>query len=145
MTGYSADTNIMLRSAQPAHSMYAVTSAALNKLVSDKQSLYILPQNVREFWNVATRSIDRNGLGFTHAQVKAEVQRIETIFTVLEDGLPVYREWLSLIDKHKVSGVQVHDAYIAAAMNVHGITNLLTFNVTDFIRYGINVVSPANL
>ena len=57
---------------------------------------------------------------------------------MLEDGLPVYREWLTLVQTQSVSGVQVHDAYLAAAMRVHGVTHLLTFNTTDFT----SILSP---
>ncbi|MCS6859946.1 MAG: hypothetical protein NZT92_06465 [Abditibacteriales bacterium] len=43
-------------------------------------------------------------------------------------------------------GVQVHDAYLVAAMRVHGITNLLTFNVGDFASYpGITAVHPQDI
>ena len=142
---YCLDTNILLRIVQTAHPMKGVAAAALTRLTADGEDLSLLPQNIREFWNVATRPAERNGLGFPHAQVEAEVQRIEGLFTILEDGLPVYREWRRLVFAHQVSGVQVHDAYLAAAMNVHRIPNLLTFNTGDFARYGISVVDPATL
>jgi hypothetical protein len=46
----------------------------------------------------------------------------------------------------RVSGVQVHDARLVAAMHVHRIRHLLTLNVEDFRRYGdIVVVSPQDL
>jgi predicted nucleic acid-binding protein len=35
----------------------------------------------------------------------------------------------------RVSGVQVHDARLVAAMKTHGVTHILTFNVVDFQRY----------
>jgi len=44
-----------------------------------------------------------------------------------------------------VSGVQVHDARLVAAMTVHGVTHILTLNPTDFARYttvGIVAVDP---
>jgi hypothetical protein len=34
-----------------------------------------------------------------------------------------------------VSGVQVHDARLAASMYTHGIMHILTFNESDFIRF----------
>jgi hypothetical protein len=44
---------------------------------------------------------------------------------------------------HAVSGAQVHDARLVAAMHVHGLTHLLTLNVPDFTRYpGITIVHP---
>jgi hypothetical protein len=43
----------------------------------------------------------------------------------------------------KVSGIQVHDARLAAAMHMHGIAKLLGLNVKDFRRFnGIAVHSP---
>jgi predicted nucleic acid-binding protein len=51
-----------------------------------------------------------------------------------------------MVVAYGVSGVQVHDARLAAAMRVHGMTHILTFNPADFQRYpGITVVHPANL
>ncbi len=47
-----------------------------------------------------------------------------------------------------VSGVQVHDAHLVAAMLANGITHILTFNAADFTRYtgaGIVVVDPESI
>lgn len=45
-----------------------------------------------------------------------------------------------------VSGVQVHDARIAACLRVHRVTRLLTFNTKDFARYsGFVAVDPAQI
>jgi predicted nucleic acid-binding protein len=44
-----------------------------------------------------------------------------------------------------VSGVQVHDARLAAAMYVHGVTYILTLNVADFSRFaGLTPLHPQN-
>ena len=46
--------------------------------------------------------------------------------------------------QYKVIGRRVHDTRLVAAMNVHSVTHLLTFNTDDFKRYdGITVVDPA--
>jgi hypothetical protein len=49
----------------------------------------------------------------------------------------------SLVVRHGVVGVKVHDARLVAAMNVPGVRRLLTFNAGDFTRYGIEVVQSA--
>ena len=46
----------------------------------------------------------------------------------------VYAEWERLAIEHEVIGKKAHDARIVAAMNVYGITSILTFNVDDFAR-----------
>ena len=48
----------------------------------------------------------------------------------------MYTEWRRLVLTFNVSGVQVHDARLVAAMNEHGVTHMLTLNTTDFVRYG---------
>ncbi len=50
--------------------------------------------------------------------------------------------------KFGVSGVQVHDARLAATMKANNITYILTFNTVDFIRYtseGIIAVNPGTV
>lgn len=60
--------------------------------------------------------------------------------------LELYDEWRRLIVDHGVSGKKSHDARLVAAMKVHGITQIVTFNTDDFTRYsGIDVIHPAKL
>ncbi len=74
------------------------------------------------------------------------MQRIESLFSLLLEEVSVYQEWRRLVFQYRVSGVQVHDCYIAAAMQAHNITHLLTFNTSDFARYtNIAVVDPATV
>ena len=54
---------------------------------------------------------------------------------LLPDSLAVHEEWRKLLVTYGVSGVQVHDARLAAAMRVHDVKRILTFNERDFARY----------
>ena len=139
---YLADTNIILRLAEPAHPMHGAALNALKKLFVDGHNLCLTPQNLIEFWNVATRPANKNGLGWTTAQTDAEVAGLEAVFTMLPDNAAIYWEWRTLVTTHLVSGKQVHDTRLAAAMNVHQITRLLTFNTNDFKRFS-NII-PVN-
>ena len=143
---YLADTNILLRSAQPAHPMHSDAVRAVSVLISGGERVCVIPQNLIEFWAVATRPVDKNGLGLTPAQSEAEVSKIESFLTVLPDGPAIYPEWRRLVIAHAVSGKQVHDTRLVAAMNVHKIANLLTFNVDDFKRFsGITLINPVSI
>ncbi|MDQ3014027.1 MAG: PIN domain nuclease, partial [Acidobacteriota bacterium] len=62
---YLADTNILLRLAEPGHQMHAEALAALAMLKTKGDTGCVIPQNIIEFWNVATRPTQYNGLGFT--------------------------------------------------------------------------------
>ena len=50
---------------------------------------------------------------------------------------------LTLIERFNVGGNQVHDANIIATMQVYGIRNLITHNISDFKRFSsiVNILS----
>ena len=85
-----------------------------------------------------------NGLGMSAAATDAELTKIQTLFAFLADNPSIYDEWRRLVVGHSVLGKNAHDARLVAAMVVHGITHLLTFNGADFARYpGIQLIDPA--
>ncbi len=57
------------------------------------------------------------------------------MFAMLPDLPAIYPEWKRLVDSCQVSGKNAHDARLVAAMRIHGLTHLLTFNTADFARY----------
>ncbi len=143
---YLADTNVLLRSAEPAHPMHPVAVRAVKTLLIRGETVCVFTQNLIEFWNVATRDANKNGLGFTTSQTEAEVSRIEELLMVVADSPAIYPEWRRLVVAHSVLGKQVHDARIAAAMIAHKVTHILTFNTNDFKRFtSIIAISPQNI
>ncbi len=93
----------------------------------------------------ATRPFDENGLGLTVDQAIQEVDRIKRLWVLLPD-LPLFEEWERLIREYRVSGKNAHDARLVAAMHMHGIDSILTFNVGDFVRYrDLRVIHPASV
>ena len=123
--------------------MYAEAVNATNTLLGHGEELYIAPQNLIEFWNVYTLPVERNGLGHTVTEASTEVNRLKELFPLLLDLPAIYEEWERLVIAHAVMGVNVHDARLVAAMLVHGLTHILTFNTPDFRRFSqITVVHP---
>jgi predicted nucleic acid-binding protein len=47
--------------------------------------------------------------------------------------------------EHNVLGTKVHDTRLVAAMNVHGVKRILTFNTGDFARFAVETINPATL
>jgi predicted nucleic acid-binding protein len=140
------DTNILLRITRRSDPYHKVVDSALARLAGEGTGLHYTHQNIAELWNAMTRPIARNGLGLTIAEVEREVQVIEAGMTLLADSEAVYREWRRVVVRYNVSGVQVHDARLAAAMYVHGVPHILTMNVADFSRFdGLTAVHPASL
>lgn len=92
-----------------------------------------------------TRPLARNGFGLTVADAERVVSAIEAGMILLPDSVDVYREWRRIVVHYGVSGVQVHDAHLAAAMYVHGVSHILAMNVTDFDRFtGLTAVHPSH-
>lgn len=145
---YLIDTNVLLGFSYPTDPRHQIVRAAVRGLLADGHQLQTTLQNLAEFWNVSTRPADRNGFGHTPSETDVLLQRIEQLFPLLLDPPDVYAKWRQLVVKYEVSGVQVHDARLAAAMMAHNVTYILTFNIGDFIRYApekIIAVDPATV
>lgn len=140
---FLVDTNLLLRSVDSAHPMNAEATIALTTLRQQGEMLHIVPQNLIEFWNVYTRPLERNGLGRTAQEARAEIDRLKSFFPLLLDKPAIYSAWEKLVVTHDVVGVNVHDARLVAAMLVHQLTHILTFNTSDFKRYSeITAIHP---
>jgi predicted nucleic acid-binding protein len=138
------DTNILLRSVQPSHPLHEAAVSSVAAFIAQGTPLMVTPQIVAEFWNVATRPTENNGLGMPHEQAREELARLEAFFVLLSESPEVYAEWKRLVLAYGVTGVKVHDARLVAAMNVYGIRRILTFNKDDFRRYrDIEIITPA--
>lgn len=103
-------------------------------------------QNLVEFWAVATRRVDANGLGMSCAWAVAQIVRMRRFFIILSENSDVQPEWERLVARHSVSGKKVHDARLVATMNVHHVSRILTFNTGDFSRYpGLKAINPSGM
>jgi predicted nucleic acid-binding protein len=140
---YLADSNILLRLVKQDSLEYPLVRGAVHTLRQTGVKLGYTLQNMAEFWNASTRPKKRNGFGLTVEETERNAQEIERSFTFLPDTEAVYREWRRIVVQYGVSGVQVHDSRLAAAMYAHRITHILTFNGSDFNRFaGLIPVHP---
>ena len=148
------DTNILLRRQDANHVQFGAASRALIGLREKNERLCIARQNLIEFRNVASRPLEKNGLGLSPFQADRELDVAERDFDTLPENDLIYVVWRQLIAAKGVSGKQVHDARLVAYMLVYGVTHLLTFNGADFKRFetlpseigtGIVVVEPKDV
>jgi predicted nucleic acid-binding protein len=137
------DTNILLRLTDPGHSSFDTAKQAIELLQSQGYELRTVPQNLYEFWVVATRPITSNGLEFSPEQAAHHCGKIRRLFPLLRDERLIVDLWSELVITHNVLGRNAHDARLVAAMQRHGLTQLLTFNADDFKRFSaITVLTP---
>jgi predicted nucleic acid-binding protein len=79
------DTNVLLRRVQPSHPGHALAVEGVARLLAAGEAVHFTLQNIAEFWNVATRPTEHNGLGFSAAVALAEVDKIEAALELLPD------------------------------------------------------------
>jgi predicted nucleic acid-binding protein len=140
------DTNVLLRVSDPNHAHHPQAAAAVDSLDADGHELRTVPQNLYEYWVVATRPLADNGLGFTSHEVQPYLARIKGLFPLLRDERGILDRWEALVSTLDVRGRKAHDARLVAAMQRHGLTHILTFNDADFARYsGITVLTPRSV
>ena len=143
---YLPDTSVIVRLYDENNPISEVVEECLNKLEQNGEEIVIVPQVLVEFWAVATRPINANGLGMTAKQAEQELKNLQKLFTLLPENRVIFDEWKTLVVKYQVSGKPTHDARIVAAMLAHRIGNVLTLNPNDFKRFvEINAVRPQDI
>jgi len=81
---YLVDTNILVRLVVPADPRYLSARRAVEAL--EEEGLCVASQNFMEFWNVATRPIENNGLGQTTTVADQVLTGLEQAFSRLPEG-----------------------------------------------------------
>ena len=143
MMNYLLDTNILLRSADPNSESYSLVRNAVNSLIEDGGTCYITSQVLIEFWAVATRPLNVNGLGWTAQKTQQEINQILSQFSLLEESPDIFPLWFQLVTDYNIKGKRTHDIRLLAVMKAHNIPHLLTFNPDDFIPLPhITIVQP---
>jgi predicted nucleic acid-binding protein len=137
------DSNVLLRQVEPGHAHHRAALDSTSRLMLSGEPVHVTAQNIAEFWATATRPEARNGLGLAVAAAAAALDHIERVFALLPDHPAIYDHWKRLVTTHGVIGNQVYDARLVAAMRVHGVGRILTFNTADFARYEIDVLHPS--
>ena len=89
----------------------ASAAGAIAALLARGDELFVAPQVLIEFWSVATRPADVNGLGWSVEVVRGEIDSILGQFPVLPDMPAVFEEWLRLVTEHRVTGKKVPVEY----------------------------------
>ncbi len=144
------DTSVLGRLANRADMSYPVAAAAVAELHRQGEVLHVIPQNLIEFRNFATRPASINGLGLAAPAAEGLAAICEAAFPLLGETPDIYPAWKAIVAALGVVGKQVHDARLVAVCHVHTVTHLLTFNVSHFVRLvgfgpGVVVVDPATV
>ena len=140
------DTNIVLRLYKTDLPMHIVVRQAIPILKELNYEICIVPQNIYEFWAVASRPIEANGLNWDNQLINAEIDFLVNRFCLLIESSNVYMNWLKLVTKYDIKGKKAHDTRLVASMLANGISKVLTFNTVDFKIYSeIEAINPMDI
>ncbi len=129
------DTNVLLNSRILEAPDHDIARARLERALLDLEPMRTGRQVVREYLSVVTWP-QTWPIAITRDEALDDVNRLISIFEILEDGPGVTESLIALCRQVSVGGRQIHDANIVATMLAHGERRLLTFNTADFRRYG---------
>jgi predicted nucleic acid-binding protein len=146
MIKYLLDTNILLRVADSSAPTHNLAIDAIKEILKLGNKCVITAQVLVEFWVVATRPLEVNGLGWTPEQTRKKINQIIAQFILLEETSDIFFYWLQLVTDYNIKGKRTHDIRLLAVMKTHNITHLLTLNPKDFIQLPeITIIQPQEL
>ncbi len=145
------DTSILGRLANRADAAHPVAVRAIAELHRRGEVLHITAQNLVEVHQLrhATHRGERPGvdcIGGVTCWRRLSRRRS----SLLNETPAIYPAWKALVGALGVVGKQVHDARLVAVCHANGVSHLLTFNMTHFVRMaafgpGVTVVHPASV
>ena len=136
------DTNVLVRSIERGHIHQLPAINAMRFLRIDQdQEIVVVPQVLVELYAVCTRS--QGGLALSPDQAIGEIASIKNNCRVFPEHPEIFTQWENLVGKYKPKNRHVFDVRLVAAMLVHQIPQLLSFNDQDFVKFTeIHVLNP---
>lgn len=90
MADYLLDTNVLLRMSDSTSPVNLLAGRAAATLLKQQNRLFLTSQNIVEFWVVATRPAQVNGLGWSVQQTHTEIEQILSQFPLLEETPEIF-------------------------------------------------------
>jgi len=129
------DTNVLLAATDKGRAEHSDALVVVNDWAAGNTTLCTSGQILREYLAVATRPVERNGLGLGLLDALGNVRAIRERTSFLAEDSKVADRLLGLLADVECGGKQVHDANVVATMLVHGIGTIVTMNLDDFARF----------
>ncbi|MFN3689850.1 MAG: type II toxin-antitoxin system VapC family toxin [Fimbriimonadales bacterium] len=129
------DTNILIAYLYQGHPLHESVKQRVLRLQEEGFDLWLAPQCLYEFYVVATRPTDQNGLGRTPQAAGEHIRELMALFLFADDPRRIFDKWLQLCQDYQVSGRRAHDVRLVAWMVKKGVKDLLTLNPKDFQEF----------
>lgn len=139
------DTNVLVyRQFDPDEDPRAVIARGLiNQGLKGELPLVLSPQIFREFYAVITRS-PKLPLVYTPTQALYAIRAyMASSIRLVHPTEKTFLRALRMAVTKKITGLRIHDVYIAATMRDHRVKRIFTENTDDFLGLpGIKAINP---
>jgi predicted nucleic acid-binding protein len=106
MSEWLLDTNLLLRSVDEQAEHHASALAALAELEIRGNGLHVANQSLYEFWVVASRPVERNGLGLSLSNINSLLDEFIKDYRNLPDPCDLLKEWRRLVFRYQIKNFQ---------------------------------------
>ena len=129
------DTNVLLSATDTSRPRHKQAQYVFHASLDTGYHLAISGQVVREYFVVATREPEENGLGLSPEDAVSNIETFTRRTVLIEESEEVSDYVTGMVRKYNLQGKRIHDANIAATMKSHSVRSLVTDNPGDFTGF----------
>mgnify|MGYP001564798615 CR=1 FL=1 len=136
------DTNILIYAANSQSSYHLKAKSFLEKNLP-LQNLVLTIQNLVEFYSLITNQ-KIFSKPFSENKAKDELRKIIDcgLYTIIIPNQNTPRTIMTLLEKYKTKGSEIHDVHLSAVMIDNNIDTIYTADTKIFLRLGLRVINP---
>ena len=136
------DANVLVYAMDADAPQHAASRALLEAARDNTTTLFVISQVLCKFYSIVT-----NGRRVPNPRspedARQAISAFLTILRVLPTPVGTVEAWLDLLHRHPVTGGDVFDLQIVAAMQMNGVHRIYTFNTVDFAIFPeLTVLTP---
>jgi predicted nucleic acid-binding protein len=136
------DTNVLIYALDADAPQHTASRTMLEAARDGSTTLYVTSQILCEFYSIVTNA-RRVSKPRTSADAVSAISGLLAFLQVLPIPAQTVEGWLSLLRRRPVTGGDVFDLQIVAAMRANDVQRIYTFNTDDFEVFSeISVVTP---
>ncbi len=138
------DTNILVYAADETSPFHQDAKELREKGMNGEVTLCICPQVLSEYFAIITDPKRVNGPR-TQKEVVFEIDKYFSSNNILKiyPGQDVMEKVLDLLKRYKITKQEIFDLQLVATMLSNNVTNIYTFNQSDFSKFKeIEVLTP---
>lgn len=134
------DTNVFLAATDTNRDAHADAKKFLKDAVTGGWRAFATSQVSREYWVVATRPVEDNGLGLSPDDALHNTAAFQRMVQLLPEDRETHERLAGLVRSHELKGKRIHDANLIAVMAVNGLRRIKTYNPRDFRLFDVEIL-----